>query len=554
MNDLFKLFLSMSIAGSVIAMLLFALRPWTEKRFSKAWQYYMWLIVLLRLLIPYSPEYSPIGSMFDRLDTAAGGWTAGQYQVPVRLEKGGITAQAAVANRGDGEALASPAGPEPHDFLYYAGAFWLLVAMSLFAVRAFRYGGYMRYIRASFHDISEDNILEQYAKIKHELGIKRRIPLYQSNLVKSPMLIGLFKPVIVIGEGCLHSEGLEHVFRHEMIHYRRFDIWYKWLVQLSMCVHWFNPLIYLISLRINRLCEFSCDEAVVEGLDIGERMKYCKAIINAAAFDGLYGNRAVSMTLCEEKKALKERLGAIIYNRKKSKLTIVLSIALAAVLCSMSVFLGAYAMSGDTGRYEADVHTDRYGYMERLVVIDPGHGGIDTGCVHKTDGAPDISEKELNLEIALLLRDMLEKSGVSVVLTRQEDRQVTLEDRMKLAELQDATLFVSIHINAGASIEEKGTATLYNPSEDNAVYGITGRKAAGLIQEKTAKGLGTIDAGIAAMPEGLKYNSLKMPAAIVELAYITNEHDRKIITDKNFKDNAARALYDGILSALKEME
>lgn len=65
MSDIFKLILSMSLSGSVLVLILLALRPFIKDRFSKAWQYYVWIIVLMRLLIPYSPEFGLVNGVFQ---------------------------------------------------------------------------------------------------------------------------------------------------------------------------------------------------------------------------------------------------------------------------------------------------------------------------------------------------------------------------------------------------------------------------------------------------------------------------------------------------------
>ena len=65
MSDVFKLILSMSLSGSILILLIILFRPIFKERFSKSWQYYVWLVVILRLLIPFSPEFGLVNSLFD---------------------------------------------------------------------------------------------------------------------------------------------------------------------------------------------------------------------------------------------------------------------------------------------------------------------------------------------------------------------------------------------------------------------------------------------------------------------------------------------------------
>ena len=99
---------------------------------------------------------------------------------------------------------------------------------------------------------------------------------------------------------------------------------------------------------------------------------------------------------------------------------------------------------------------------------------------------------------------------------------------------------------------ERGTLTLHNSSNNDAAFGITGKKAAQLIHNKVVRELGTEDAGMMEM-ESLKYSSLNMPAVVIDLAFMTNASDRERLMTEEFSLDAAKALQDGIIAALNEM-
>lgn len=561
MNDFFKLILSMSISGSVVALLLIAVRPFVKERLSKAWQYYIWLVVILRLLIPYSPEVSLVGNLFDGAEAVSAGKVTNQAAAAPAAEIIGGTAGQSHVNKPYGQTLPEQLNESSYDYSEYIWAIWVLGMLAFLAVRTFQYGRFTYCIRAGSYIVKDREMTELFKQVMNELGIKRKLLLCQSKLVKSPMLIGLLKPVIVIGENSLAAENLSYVFKHELIHYKRLDIWYKWLVQLTACIHWFNPLVHIMSRRINSMCEFSCDEAVAKGLDATGKMEYCSTIISVASFNNTYRGNLASVTLCDEKKNLKERLRAILRGGKKSAGSVALSAVLIAALCFAAIFLGAFSM-GNYGKEpinatEVPAYSpggteaiDSPGYIGKKVIIDPGHGGTDTGAVYSYDNGTEIKEKELNLKIALMLQDMLKESGVNVELTRQADNRSALEDRMKLANDSNASLLVSIHFNVSQDRTKQGTLTMYNSSEDNSIYGITAQKTAQAIHDEIVSKLGTEDAGVMAMSKSLKYDSLKMPAVIIELAFMSNESDRKRLMSEEFNYEAAKALHEGIISVL----
>lgn len=174
---------------------------------------------------------------------------------------------------------------------------------------------------------------------------------------------------------------------------------------------------------------------------------------------------------------------------------------------------------------------------DKLVVIDAGHGGSDTGASYA-----GILEKDLNLKIALKVNELLKSKGINTYMTRQDDTFIPLQDRTKIANAMNASFFLSIHNNAFKT-SEYGTETLCYPSDKS-------RKFAAIIQDTLVAALGTQDRGIIERPNLVVLYSSKMPAALAEIAFITNNEDRKKLLDDNFIQKAATALSDAVIKAL----
>ncbi len=116
---------------------------------------------------------------------------------------------------------------------------------------------------------------------------------------------------------------------------------YKRLVQLTICLHWFNPLVWLMGREISRACELACDEAVIRELDEAGRLAYGDTLVRTMEAGGKYGNSLASATLTENAELLKERLKSIMAYKKTSKLAALPVLLLAAVLL-MGAAAGAY--------------------------------------------------------------------------------------------------------------------------------------------------------------------------------------------------------------------
>ncbi|TYQ16278.1 UNVERIFIED_CONTAM: N-acetylmuramoyl-L-alanine amidase [Acetivibrio alkalicellulosi] len=184
---------------------------------------------------------------------------------------------------------------------------------------------------------------------------------------------------------------------------------------------------------------------------------------------------------------------------------------------------------------------------DRLVVIDPGHGGRDPGAVHG-----GMTEKELNLDISLRLNELLKSKGVKTYMIREDDRYVGLYERAYIANSLNASLFLSIHNNAFHS-QHKGTETLYFPPRAGDT-GFNGKRFAEIIQHNVVTKLNTNNRRIIERPGLVVLRATKMPAALAEIAFMTNSEDMARLKSEEFRQRAAEALCDSVLQALSEMD
>ncbi len=178
---------------------------------------------------------------------------------------------------------------------------------------------------------------------EEKLNIKTRVEISCNPLIASPMLISFFRPRIILPVGELEDKELSYIFVHELIHYKQRDMFYKWLIQIVVCVHWFNPFVYLLEKEVNKSCELSCDEKVISVLDDTARREYGDILISFLKSNNLYKSSLASVTLTEGAEQLKERLGAIMKFRKKSKVIIAITAIFTVAACVCFFVTGAYA-------------------------------------------------------------------------------------------------------------------------------------------------------------------------------------------------------------------
>lgn len=173
------------------------------------------------------------------------------------------------------------------------------------------------------------------------------------------------------------------------------------------------------------------------------------------------------------------------------------------------------------------------------IAIDPGHGGKDPGAI----GPTGLKEKECALKIALKVGQMLKKHNVKVIYTRTDDSYPSLTQRAELANKAKADYFVSIHLNSSTSPSAHGTETF------SFKRGTVGEKLAQKIQSHLVKSIRLANRGVK-QENLLVLKKTKMPAALVEVCFISNPKEEALLKSEAFLNKAAEGISRGILAQL----
>lgn len=330
MREFLLLLLSLTLSGSALSLLLLLVRRLAGGRLPRAFCYYAWLLVVIRLAIPFG-----FGLSLPALPQGADSRTA-QIQAEDPAEPTG------------GQSITTPAAPTagqtPDTFLTgevpslqahpalslwdVLFLLWLLGALGLLIWHMAAYAWFGHRVRRSLTPPPAEA-----SALFEQLGKVRRVRLASSDQVDTPMLLGLLRPVIVLPRNgpALRYKDLSAALRHELTHCKRGDILYKWLVVLVTALHWFNPLVHWLGRRIALDCELSCDEAVLSALPPEDRMGYGEMLLALAARHRLPAG-VTATTLCEEKRQLKARLQGILGYRKPTRAVLCGALALGLVL------------------------------------------------------------------------------------------------------------------------------------------------------------------------------------------------------------------------------
>ena len=173
------------------------------------------------------------------------------------------------------------------------------------------------------------------------------------------------------------------------------------------------------------------------------------------------------------------------------------------------------------------------------IVIDPGHGGNDPGAI----GVLGTKEKDINLIIALKVKTILQRYNIKIMLTRDKDATIGLEDRVKIANAYNADCFVSIHCNCAENSTANGTETYAYFSS------IAGTQLATYIQNALIAEIKLIDRGVK-HKDFYVLRKTKMPAVLVEIAFLSNIVEEKLLNSESFLDKVSIGIVKGIIKYL----
>ena len=300
----------MSVAGGVLILFIVVIRALAIHRLPKTTFLALWMIAALRLLLPFSiplPFNIHIG-----LDVFS--------DVVQELPSGNI----ASTLPGDsppsydiGTAVPSPATEHISTFeiLWLVGVLLLAIYFSI---------SYFRSMRKFRMSIPDNTPYIQNWLTAHQ--ISRPLAVRSSDLISSPLTYGILHPVILLPKKLDRNDqaALKYVLTHEYVHIRRFDAITKILFAAVLCIHWFNPFVWVMYVLANRDMELSCDAWVIRMMGAKNRSSYALMLIK------MEERRNGMSALCSHlgKNAISERIEAIM----KFKKTSILACAFALVL------------------------------------------------------------------------------------------------------------------------------------------------------------------------------------------------------------------------------
>lgn len=372
-NNLIQIGLTVSAA----ALVLFLLRRVLKKRYPARAICFVWALLAIRLLIPVQltlpdapVQVTPRTTYLTQTDFTPAQLT--RAGLPV-IEQDGETTTRRWVTAEQAQALTPNDMPSLISFNlgYVLVCIWGL-GMAVFAGwQAFAYWKFAYLLRLSATPAERDTLRRVFAEQKQSLGIRRDIPLVVTPAADCPMLAGFLRPALYLPDEALSEQEAMFIFRHELTHYKRGDLWLKLLLTAAKTVHWFNPLVYLMARFAQEDIELACDDAVVRGMDSAQRRAYGETILRSAVAQ--VKKRALVSCFTGDKETLMRRFEGLFDKRAKKRgvaLVVAAAVLVGTLGCAVSVGDSKDALTDELrmqlAEQWAQSENPKYGYTVKL--------------------------------------------------------------------------------------------------------------------------------------------------------------------------------------------
>lgn len=300
-----------SVSTGFMIILFMMLSPLVVRRYAAKWKYWVWLFLALWLIVPVKE----IGGRFlnsktavvseDARDTIADAeYTASpiMIEIPTRMTTGILSL--------------SEESKRTVTALDIIAVVWCLGEIAFISAHMLSYLHYRKRLMRQGMPIEDEEIAGLLSELKNELGIKGGISLWKYSRAASPMLMGFFKPVIVLPKEDYSRDELFFILKHELVHYKRHDIWLKLLLVVAKGIHWFNPVVWMMQREAVIDMEMSCDERVIKNAGYDVKKAYTETLLSTIHRQ-YAGQTLLSTQFKGGKQIMKKRFKNILFGGKK---------------------------------------------------------------------------------------------------------------------------------------------------------------------------------------------------------------------------------------------
>ncbi|RAN91322.1 methicillin resistance protein [Bacillus sp. SRB_28] len=342
---LFDWLIETSLMASILVGFILCIKVLFRNKLTPRWQYMLWIVLMIRLLLPWSPDSSY--SIYSLLSYSSSVSEVIPKNMPstesivnietnhtVELESNSET----VTKNGEPEVNASAEQQTTFSLYKLALYVWLAGVIVLAVITFITNRRLYSYIKKQA-DITDEQVVTVFNRCKRSMKMKKAVSLRLAGKIASPTVFSFFRPKVLLSKKhmkVLNEQQLQYVFYHELAHIKRNDVAVNWIMYSLLLLNWFNPILWYAYFCMREDQELACDAYALTFIDKEEQIAYGHTIITLLEH---YSYQAPSLAnLSRNKRTLKRRIVMIKKFQKKSYRLSVLGVIVIVAIASLSLF------------------------------------------------------------------------------------------------------------------------------------------------------------------------------------------------------------------------
>ncbi|MBE5105839.1 M56 family metallopeptidase [Bacillus thuringiensis] len=334
-----------SLMASILVGFILCIKVLFRNKLTPRWQYMLWIVLMIRLLLPWSPDSSysiysllsyssSVSEVIQRNTSSPENTVNNEMKQTMKLESNSET----VAKKSEQKISTSAEQQTTFSLYKLALDIWLAGVIVLAAITFITNRRLYSYIKKQ-PDITDEPVATVFNRCKQSMKMKKTVPLRLAGKIASPTVFSFFRPKVLLSKKhmkVLNEQQLQYVFYHELAHIKRNDVAVNWIMYILLLLNWFNPILWYAYFCMREDQELACDAYALTFIDKEEQIAYGHTIITLLEH---YSYQAPSLAnLSRNKRTLKRRIVMIKKFQKKSYRLSLLGVIAIVAIASLSLF------------------------------------------------------------------------------------------------------------------------------------------------------------------------------------------------------------------------
>ncbi|WP_141532035.1 M56 family metallopeptidase [Bacillus cereus] len=334
-----------SLMASVLVGFILCIKVLFRNRLTPRWQYMLWIVLMIRLLLPWSPDssysiYSLLSYSSSVSEVIQKNTTSTETMVNIESDQTvNLESNSETVTKNSEQKVSTSEEQQTTFSLYKLALYvWLAGVIVLAAITFITNRRLYSYIKKQ-PDITDEQVVKVFNHCKQSMKIKKVVSLRLAGKISSPTVFSFFRPKVLLSKKhmkVLNEQQLHYVFYHELAHIKRNDVAVNWIMYSLLLLNWFNPILWYAYFCMREDQELACDAYALTFIDKEEQIAYGHTIITLLEH---YSYQAPSLAnLSRNNRTLKRRIVMIKKFQKKSYRLSLLGVIVIVAIASLSLF------------------------------------------------------------------------------------------------------------------------------------------------------------------------------------------------------------------------